>query len=169
MLCRSSLGRASARRSPGPARPSRGGPPACPRGRRYTSLVPTQLRRYLDAEPDGPCALRRGPRRRRRTDPALLARGPGAGIAVVTTYGMTETAGGCVYDGEPLDGVRVRVTDGGVELRPARAALGYRLDPAPTAEAFVDGWFRTRDAGVLADGRLDRDRPAGRRRHHRRA
>jgi O-succinylbenzoic acid--CoA ligase len=67
---------------------------------------------------------------------------------------MTETAGGCVYDGEPLDGVRARVTDGGVELSGPVLALGYRRDPVATAEAFADGWFRTRDAGLLRDGRL---------------
>ena len=88
------------------------------------------------------------------TDADLLTRALEAGVAVVTTYGMTETCGGCVYDGEPLDGVRVRVTDGGVELAGPVLALGYRLDPAATAESFADGWFRTRDAGVLEDGRL---------------
>jgi len=41
-----------------------------------------------------------------------------------------------------------------VELSGPMLALGYRRDPDATAEAFVDGWFRTRDAGVLADGRL---------------
>jgi O-succinylbenzoic acid--CoA ligase len=122
-------------------------------------------------------------------------------VAVVTTYGMTETAGGCVYDGRPLDGVRVRVAAGtaepgdngiagpgdkgiagpgdkgiagpgdngiagpgdkgiagpgdmGVELAGPVLALGYRLDPEGTAAAFADGWFRTRDAGSLSDGRL---------------
>lgn len=74
---------------------------------------------------------------------------------MVTTYGMTETAGGCVYDGEPLDGVGVRVADGGVELAGPVLALGYRLDPEGTAAAFAGGWFRTRDAGSLDDaGRL---------------
>src|ERR671929_1256620 len=77
---------------------------------------------------------------------------------------MTETAGGCVYDGEPLDAVRVRVTDGGVaagpggmgiELAGPVLATGYRLDPEGTAAAFTGGWFRTRDAGTLDDsGRL---------------
>jgi o-succinylbenzoate---CoA ligase len=137
-----------------------------PAGRRYTALVPTQLRRYLDA---GPAALRAfdavlvgGA----ATDPGLLARAREERVAVVTTYGMTETAGGCVYDGEPLDGVRVRVrvTDGGdaagpggmgVELAGPVLATGYRLDPEGTAAAFAGGWFRTRDAGVLDEaGRL---------------
>jgi O-succinylbenzoic acid--CoA ligase len=68
---------------------------------------------------------------------------------------MTETAGGCVYDGRPLDGVQVRVDDGGVRLAGPMLASGYRLDPEGTAEAFSGGWFATRDAGVLEpDGRL---------------
>jgi acyl-CoA synthetase (AMP-forming)/AMP-acid ligase II len=135
-----------------------------PAGRRYTALVPTQLRRYLDA---GPAALRAfdavlvgGA----ATDAGLLAGARDAGVSVVTTYGMTETAGGCVYDGEPLDGVRVRVADAGdaagpggvgIELAGPVLATGYRLDPEGTAAAFAGGWFRTRDAGSLDDaGRL---------------
>jgi O-succinylbenzoic acid--CoA ligase len=122
--------------------------------RRYVSVVPTQLRRWLDAEPD---ALRRfdavlvgGA----ATDPDLLARARAADVAVVTTYGTTETAGGCVYDGVALAGVAVRVTDG-IEVSGPTLALGYRCDPGATAAAFPDGWFRTRDAGTLdAEGRL---------------
>jgi O-succinylbenzoic acid--CoA ligase len=125
-----------------------------PAGRRYTAMVPTQLRRYLDEEPDGLCSLDAVLVGGAATDAALLARAWNAGVPVVTTYGMTETAGGCVYDGRPLDGVRVRVTDG-VELSGPTLALGYRLDSAATEAAFAGGWFRTRDAGTLdADGRL---------------
>ena len=123
--------------------------------RRYLSLVPTQLRRYLEAEPDAlrtfDAVLVGGA----ATDPGLLARARTAGVAVTTTYGMTETAGGCLYDGRPLDGVRVRADDGGVALAGPVLALGYRLDPAATAAAFREGWFHTQDAGSLdADGRL---------------
>jgi O-succinylbenzoic acid--CoA ligase len=125
-----------------------------PAGLRYTSLVPTQLRRALDAEPAGLRAFDAVLVGGAATDPALLDRAAEAGVRVVTTYGMTETAGGCVYDGVPLDGVQVRVRDGGVELAGPVLALGYRLDPAATAEAFAGGWFRTRDAGEVADGRL---------------
>ena len=77
-----------------------------PAGRRYTALVPTQLRRLLDTEADGLRAFDAILVGGAATDPALLGRARDAGIAVVTTYGMTETAGGCVYDGRPLDGVR---------------------------------------------------------------
>jgi O-succinylbenzoic acid--CoA ligase len=125
-----------------------------PAGRRYTAVVPTQLRRYLDAEPDALRAFDAVLVGGAATDPALLDRARQAGVAVVTTYGMTETAGGCVYDGEPLPGVGIRVTGEGVELTGPTLALGYRLDPEATAASFVDGWFRTRDAGSLHEGRL---------------
>jgi o-succinylbenzoate---CoA ligase len=125
-----------------------------PAGRRYTSMVPTQLRRALDTEPAALGAFDAVIVGGAATDPALLARARDGGVRVVTTYGMTETAGGCVYDGVPLDGVQVRVRDGGVELSGPVLALGYRLDPVATAAAFADGWFRTRDAGELLDGRL---------------
>ena len=81
----------------------------------HVSLVPTQLRRLLDV--DGidistPLAgfssvLLGGA----AAAPSLLQAARGAGVPVVTTYGMTETCGGCVYDGRPLDGVRVAIRD----------------------------------------------------------
>ncbi|MFQ1001848.1 o-succinylbenzoate--CoA ligase [Modestobacter sp. SSW1-42] len=129
--------------------------------RRYTSLVPTQLRRYLAEEPDVLASFAAVLVGGAATDPALLDRARAAGVQVRTTYGMSETAGGCVYDGVPLDGVSVRVTEG-VQLAGPVLAHGYRLDPAATAAAFRDGWFATRDAGSLAPdgvltvhGRLD--------------
>ena len=63
---------------------------------------------------------------------------------------MSETAGGCVYDGVPLDGVRVRIDDGRVVLGGATLAKGYRnpVDPDPFAEP---GWFRTDDVGAVDD------------------
>jgi o-succinylbenzoate---CoA ligase len=129
--------------------------------RRYTSMVPTQLRRYLADEPDALAAFDGVLVGGAATDPALFDRARSAGVRVRTTYGMSETAGGCVYDGVPLDGVRVRVAEG-VELAGPVLAHGYRGDPAGTAEAFAGGWFRTRDAGSLSSdgvltvhGRLD--------------
>ena len=122
--------------------------------RRHLSLVPTQLRRWLDAEPDALRAFDAVLVGGAAADPELVARARAADVRVVTTYGMTETAGGCVYDGVPLPGVGVRVREG-VELSGPTLALGYRCDPEGTGEAFADGWFRTRDAGVLDDaGRL---------------
>jgi O-succinylbenzoic acid--CoA ligase len=125
-----------------------------PEDRRYTALVPTQLRRFLDAEPAALRAFDAVLVGGAATDPGLLARAHEEGVAVVTTYGMSETAGGCVYDGVPLDGVTVRISEG-IEVTGTTLALGYRRDPDATAAAFADGWFHTRDAGSLApDGRL---------------
>jgi len=126
--------------------------------RRYTSLVPTQLLRLLD-DPAGLDALRTfdavllgGA----ATPAPLLARARERGVRISTTYGMSETCGGCVYDGHALDGVLVRLTDGTVELAGPTLATGYRRDPAATRAAFVDGWFRTTDLGVRhPDGALE--------------
>ena len=128
-------------------------------GRRCTSLVPTQLGRVLDAGGAALDALRSydavlvgGA----ALDPRLRARALAAGAAVVTTYGMSETAGGCVYDGVPLDGVRVELDGGGrISIGGSTLADGYLGDPERTAAAFGDGWFRTGDLGRWRDGRLD--------------
>ena len=85
---------------------------AVPGPRRYVSLVPTQLQRVL-ADPTAravaaglfDAVLVGGSAAPAR----LLADARAAGIPVVTTYGMTETCGGCVYDGRPLDGVTVDI------------------------------------------------------------
>jgi O-succinylbenzoic acid--CoA ligase len=135
----------------------------------YTSLVPTQLARLL-ASGDGPKALTRyaavllgG-----AAAPAgLLTRARALGIRVVTTYGMSETAGGCVYDGHPLEVSRVRVADDGrIWLGGDTVAAGYLGQPDLTAESFsMDSagmaWFRTDDlghlgeTGLVVDGRID--------------
>jgi O-succinylbenzoic acid--CoA ligase len=153
VLCRSVVA------GTGPTRPAAGESLAdavarMPAGRRYTAMVPTQLRRFLDAEPDALRAFDAVLVGGAATDAALLARAREEQVAVVTTYGMTETAGGCVYDGRPLDGVTVRVAEG-IEIAGPTLAIGYRGDPEGTADAFAGGWFRTRDAGSIdADGRL---------------
>jgi O-succinylbenzoic acid--CoA ligase len=120
-----------------------------------TSLVPTQLVRLLDAGVDlsGFRAILLGGA---AGSPSLLARAATAGAAVVTTYGMSETAGGCVYDGVPLDGVDVRLDDEGrIALRGPVLMAGYRLRPDLTAASIDDGWFVTSDLGeIAADGRL---------------
>lgn len=127
-------------------------------GRRYTSLVPTQLHRVL-ADPratEALCGFDAVLVGGAATPPALLARARSAGVRAVTTYGMSETSGGCVYDGRPLDGVRVRLgPDGRIDLSGPMLADGYLGDPAATRESFVDGWFRTSDLGRWTE-------PAGR-------
>jgi O-succinylbenzoic acid--CoA ligase len=87
--------------------------------------------------------------------PGLLAAARESGARLVTTYGMSETCGGCVYDGVPLDGVDLKVgADGRVRLAGPVLFSGYRLRPALTAAAFDGGWYVTSDIGVLDQGRL---------------
>jgi O-succinylbenzoic acid--CoA ligase len=138
-------------------------------GRRYTALVATQLAKAL-LVPEATAALG-------ELDAVLLGGGPAprpvleqaaaAGIAVVRTYGSSETAGGCVYDGVPLSGVTIRLDDGReagegrIVIGGPMLAMGYRNPPVP--DPFDEpGWFRTDDLGVLDDagsltvlGRID--------------
>lgn len=124
--------------------------------RRYTSLVPTQLTRLLDADPTALRSFDAVLVGGAAAPAAVVQRAREVGVRAVTTYGMSETAGGCVYDGRPLDGVRIRITDGLVEIGGPVLASGYRLDPEATARAFAGSWFRTTDLGVLHDnGKLE--------------
>lgn len=69
----------------------------------------------------------------------------------VTTYGMTETGSGVVYDGLPLDGVEIKIVDSVVHLRAPMLLRSYRDGTNPLDNS---GWFRTGDIGSLKDGRL---------------
>jgi o-succinylbenzoate---CoA ligase len=133
-----------------PAAPGLGAP-----GCAYASLVPTQLRRLLDAGADL-AALRAVLVGGAAVPATLLAAARAAGARVVTTYGMTETCGGCVYDGVLLDGVLVRTGDGGlIHIGGPVVFSGYRNRPDLTASALDGGWFVTADVGQLnPDGHL---------------
>ncbi len=88
--------------------------------------------------------------------PGVRAEAEAAGVRVVQTYGMSETCGGCVYDGLPLDGVAVKIDAEGQVLVGGPVLFdGYEGEPERTAEALQDGWLRTHDLGRLDDdGRL---------------
>jgi O-succinylbenzoic acid--CoA ligase len=127
---------------------------------RFTSLVPAQLGRLLDT-PDALPALRRFDRilvGGQATPAPLLARAADLGIRLTRTYGSSETAGGCVYDGVPIGDTQVRIADGQVELSGSVLADGYLMDDARTAISFVAehgrSWYRTGDTGYLTDGVL---------------
>ena len=102
----------------------------------YVSLVPTQVRQLLD-EPGGRDVLAgfRAILLGGAAVPAgLRAEAAAAGARVITTYGMSETCGGCVYDGAPLDGVSARIGPGGrIELAGPVLFSGYRGRPDLTA------------------------------------
>ncbi len=125
----------------------------------FVSLVPTQLHRIM-ANPDQLAALAHchtvlvggaG------LDHQQRGRAEEAGVNIVATYGSSETAGGCVYDGLALDGVAVTLGLGGrVRIAGPTMFSHYESDPELTAQSVVDGWFLTSDEGRFAeDGRLE--------------
>jgi O-succinylbenzoic acid--CoA ligase len=68
---------------------------------------------------------------------------------------MSETCGGCVYDGQPLAGVEIRVDEGHVLLRGPVLFDGYEDDAELTRATLRDGWLVTHDLGEFgSDGRL---------------
>ena len=115
----------------------------------YTAIVPTQLFRALNGDENllqhlqsaravlvGGAALTH----------QLRSDATAHGINVIETYGSTETSGGCVYDGQPLEGVEVAI---GADRRIAikGKVLAYELVDS-------DGWYFTSDAGRIEDGKL---------------
>lgn len=123
-----------------------------------TALVPTQLARIVelgtqarhalgayDAILIGGAAAAHG----------LIASATSLGARIVTTYGMTETSGGCVYNGTPLAGVAVRIADadnsgvGRIEVSGPMVATGYRLRPELTEATFARSLHRTSDRGLI--------------------
>ena len=120
------------------------------------SLVPTQLHRAL-----GDAAVTQ---RLRAFDLILLGGAPlgaglreragDAGLAVVESYGMSETSGGVVWDGKPLPGVGIGLRGGRVSIGGPTLFDGYLDDPAATAEAMEGGTLLTRDRGRWEGGRL---------------
>ena len=131
----------------------------------FVSLVPTQLVRLLE-DPAEAAALANfaavliggGPLR-----PEVRARAEEQGVRIVQTYGMSETCGGCVYDGVPLPGVEVRIdADEEVLVRGPVLFDGYEGEPERTAAVMRDGWLLTHDLGhwtpqgrLAIDGRSD--------------
>lgn len=103
------------------------------------SLVPTQLRRCLDAGLREPRELRAVVTGGAPLDPALRARAQDAGVPVLDAYGLTETASQFVVEGRPLHNADVRLEDGEIVVRGPMVAGGE---------------LRTGDLGEWRDGRL---------------
>ncbi|WP_353055885.1 AMP-binding protein [Leucobacter sp. CX42] len=137
--------------------------------RRYVSVVPVQLERLLDlAENDEDAADTL-----RRFDTVLVGgqalsldlrtRAYNLGVKIRRSYGMTETSGGCVYDGVEIGDTGVRIRQGEVQLSGSCLALGYIDDAELTDDRFIEEvnragelvrWYRTGDAGELLGGML---------------
>ena len=117
------------------------------------SLVPAMLRRLLAAG-DEAARFRRvllggGP-----VPADLVEEAARRGIGLVRTYGLTETFGGMVHDGHPLDGAELRIggPEGELLVRGPMLLRRYRGDPGRTADALAGGWLRTGDLGRIGPG-----------------
>ena len=122
----------------------------------FSSIVPTQLFRALNSDErllhhlQGAKAILVGGA---ALSPTLRTQAEASGINIIETYGMTETCGGCIYDGQGLNGVEFAITDSGIiKIRGAVLATSY----LNSAELFCeeDGWFITKDLGEITNGVL---------------
>ena len=116
----------------------------------YTAIVPTQLFNALTGDDhllkhlqSAKAVLVGGA----SLTSELHTQATNAGITVVTTYGMSETSGGCVYNGVPLEGVQVAISDAGF-IKVLGPVLASNLD------LDAQNWFVTSDLGELVDGGL---------------
>ena len=119
----------------------------------YSAMVPTQLHRALNGDDALLGHLKNckavlvggGP-----LDQSLKESGTKSGINIITTYGMTETSGGIVYNGVPIEGVSVEIQNERIALKGPQIALGYLNGEFP----IHDGWFQTNDYGTFENGSL---------------
>lgn len=135
-------------------------------GRKYSSLVPVQLARVVDACETNPDIARSIQQLDailiggQALDSDLRERAQQCGLNIVHTYGSSETAGGCVYDGIPLEGVEVEVDseDNTIAISGAVLADGYLGDDQRTADVFQirhgKKWYVSEDTGVIDNGIL---------------
>ncbi|MDO5025428.1 MAG: AMP-binding protein [Trueperella sp.] len=123
------------------------------------SVVPTQLQKIL-AQPAATAAWRRAVLLvgGAATNAELLAAAREQGLRVVTSYGMTETAGGCVYDGKPIGDTQISIADDArISIAGSVVALGYlgAVDPAAfTVTSTGTRMHHTQDIGELTAGTL---------------
>jgi o-succinylbenzoate---CoA ligase len=114
----------------------------------FTAIVPTQLFRALNGDDHLLKHLQKAQKvlvGGAALSNAVRNQATAAGINVVTTYGMSETSGGCVYNGEILEGTEVEVRGGSIFIRGNILALNLELS---------DGWFETKDLGEFVDEKL---------------
>jgi O-succinylbenzoic acid--CoA ligase len=122
----------------------------------FSAIVPTQLFRALHGDSEllehlrGCRAVLVGGA---KLSSELRNQAIASGIKIIETYGSTETTGGCIYDGQPLDGVEIEVSaEGLLRIRGAVLAHSY----LNTTEPLVDdhGWYTTSDLAHFEDEKL---------------
>jgi O-succinylbenzoic acid--CoA ligase len=114
----------------------------------FTAIVPTQLFKALNGDEDLLKHLQSAQKVLVGGAPlsaSMHNQAVAAGINIVTTYGMSETSGGCVYNGQILDGVAVDVRGGIIFIQGEVLALNLELN---------NGWFETSDLGEFIDEKL---------------
>lgn len=124
----------------------------------YTAIVPTQLHRALHGEEillrhlqSAKAVLVGGA----ASSGSLLEQARSAGINTVTTYGMSEMSGGCIYNNLPLEGVEVRINEqGAIELAGPMQAMGYLNASQLWSQSTNGKWFITNDGGEIREGKL---------------
>jgi o-succinylbenzoate---CoA ligase len=124
----------------------------------FTAVVPTQLFRALNGDADllahlvsaksvlvGGAAL----------DPKLREQARAAGINIVESYGMTETCGGCFYDGLPIGDTSVEINSAGlIKISTSSLATTYLNDESGWSAKLDNGYFLTSDLGYIVNGKL---------------
>lgn len=124
----------------------------------FTAVVPTQIHKALHSDPkllahlQGAKAVLVGGA---ALTEKLHKEAQSVGINIVTTYGMTETSGGCFYNNIPLDGVNYSLSpEGQISISGPVLAHGFLNQEDLWDSLFADGWFKTSDAGEVRDGKL---------------
>jgi O-succinylbenzoic acid--CoA ligase len=124
----------------------------------FTAIVPTQLFRALNGDErllEHLTSCRVVLVGGAMLPDAIATRAHTLGIRIVSTYGMTETSGGSVYNGTPLNSVEVGITPAGtVKIRGPILASTYLNDAIGWERTNVDGWFVTNDYGHFDSGKL---------------
>lgn len=124
----------------------------------FTAIVPTQLYRALNG--DG--ALLQHLKNAKtvlvgggKLSSQLREAAEKVGIHVIESYGMTETSGGCIYDGTPLDGTSFEIgNDGRIKISGNSIASGYLAEDKLWQDSFDGKWFTTSDLGTIENGKL---------------
>ncbi len=127
-------------------------------GAQFISVVPTQLHRAIqnkDSFFKNLLAAKKVLVGGAPISEKLIDESRESGISIVTSYGMTEMAGGCVYNSLPLPGVEIRIDGNGlINLKGPMIANSYLGDSEATKKHFQGEWFVTSDLGQLVNGEL---------------
>jgi O-succinylbenzoic acid--CoA ligase len=127
----------------------------------FTAIVPTQLHRALNPQKTNDELLFS----HLQSTSGILVGGAATsadlaiaaekiGLNLIKTYGSSETSGGCVYDGTPLESVEIEIVEGLIKIKSPTLATGYLYQDHFQIDQFSDGCFQSNDLGKLENGKL---------------